>query len=75
MLPAVLPIVLTALTSLQLQDLGAAVDDAAAAALAGSLTNLRHLELQGSYVELDATAAALRRLPMLTELQVWEEGE
>lgn len=67
--------VLTALTCLQLDHLGAAVDDAAAAALASSLTGLRHLELQGSNIEQQATVAALQRLPMLTHLQLCTEEE
>jgi hypothetical protein len=67
--------VLTALTCLQLDDLGAAVDDAAAAALARSLTGLRHLELQGSDIEQQATVAALQALPVLTHLQLCTEEE
>lgn len=66
---------LTALTCLQLDHLGAAVDDAAAAALASSLTGLRHLKLQGCNIQQQATVAALQRLPMLTHLQLCTEEE
>jgi hypothetical protein len=62
------PTALTALTSLQLYNLGAAVGDTAGLAVAASLRRLRHLALCDCDISSAATKAALRRLPMLTEL-------
>lgn len=64
---------LTALTCVQLDQLNAALDDAAAAALAGNLKALRHLDLRGCHIEHDETVAALQRLPLLTELVVGDD--
>jgi hypothetical protein len=65
--------VLTALTCLQLDQLNAAVDDAAAAAVAGSCKALRHIELRGCHIEHEETVAALQRLPLLTELVLGDD--
>lgn len=73
--PVVLPTALTALTSLQLYHLGAAVNDAAGLAVAASLRGLRRPALCGCDISMRsaATKAALRRLPMLTELVMTDE--
>jgi hypothetical protein len=61
---------LTGLTRLWLDDLGSAVDDAAAAALACSLTQLQDLDLGGCELGSMTCLAAIAQLVHLTSLNI-----